>query len=71
MINLPEHVKWDVRICFAIKWFATEEDALTYDEHVRKQGITYNGGFYHGRPCGRDKSWDTEENGKALYAVTC
>lgn len=70
-IKLPEPVKTDSRICFAIRYFKTEQDADTYAAWVRSQGITYNGGYFHGMPCGRDKTWDyvDPELGQ-LYAVT-
>ncbi len=68
----PEPVKRDSRICFGIAYFHTEADADTYAKIVRERGDTYNGGFFHGSPCGRDKSWDhvDPDTGKQLYAVT-
>ena len=71
MKDLPKHVDWDVRICFSIKWFETEEDALIYHSHVQDNDIRYVGGWYHDRRCGRDKGWDREVDGKMRYAVTC
>ncbi len=64
-------VKMDSRICFGIAFFATEREADAYAVHVRALGITYNGGWYHGMPCGRDKNFDhvDPELGQ-LYAVT-
>ena len=59
-------VEVDVRICFGIAWFEKEEDADRYAEEVVRKGLTYNGGWYHGMACGRDKSWD----GKHGFAVT-
>lgn len=68
---LPTPVKIDSRICFAIQFFSTEADADTYAAHVRKLGITYNGGFFHGMPCGRDKTWDhVDAKLGQLFAVT-
>ncbi len=69
--QLPKPVKTDSRICFGIKYFASEADADRYAEHVVATGQTYNGGFYHGMACGRDKTWDhvDKELGQ-LYAVT-
>ena len=66
----PQPVDVDVRICFGIAWYASEEDAQKADEVTRKQGNTYNGGFYHGVICGREESWDREVDGKKRYAVT-
>lgn len=64
-------VKRDSRTCFGISWFATEEEADEYAKSVREQGITYNGGFMHGLPCGRDTAFDyvDTEHGR-LFAVT-
>jgi len=36
----------------------------------RKMGSTFNGGWFHGMPCGRDASWDKEVDGRKLYACT-
>lgn len=68
---VPQPVKLDTRICFGIAYFLTEADADAYDAHVRALGLTYNGGWFHGMPCGRDKGWDRvdPELGQ-LYAVT-
>lgn len=69
--KLPKPAKTDIRICFSIYYFMTEEGARQYNEYVEEQGFTYNGGFYHGRPCGRDPSWDYEDKELgSLYAVT-
>ena len=67
--QVPEPVKTDSRICFAIAFFETEADAEEYAKHVKGE---YNGGFYHGRPTGRDSSWDhiDRDTGKQLYAST-
>jgi hypothetical protein len=73
---VPTPVKYDSRICFGIAYFTTEEDAMAFDRHVRALGITYNGGYFHGMACGRDKTWDHVDqsggylHGKKLYAVT-
>lgn len=64
-------VKYDSRICFGIVYFKTEEDADRYAAEVKRLGLTYNGGYFHGMPCGREKTWDhvDAELGQ-LYAVT-
>jgi hypothetical protein len=62
----PKPVKIDSRICFGIMYFATEADAQKAHEYVRAKGFTYNGGFFHGMPCGRDPSFDHD----GLFAVT-
>ncbi len=64
--QLPKAVKVEGRTCFGISWFDTEEKADRYAAWVVEKGITYNGGFYHGRPCGRDKTGDKD----GLFAVT-
>lgn len=56
------------RICFAIAWFASEADAAKW---AKDHPGTYNGGWYHGRPTGRDHNFDrTLADGTKLYAVT-
>jgi hypothetical protein len=68
---IPEPVKYDSRICFGIAYFTTEADADAYAAHVREKGLTYNGGYFHGMPCGREKSRDYVDKGLGqLYAVT-
>ena len=59
-------VEIDERTCFGIVWFDTEEAADAYAKVVTDKGTTYNGGWFHGMPCGRDKSWDRD----GLFAVT-
>lgn len=69
---LPAPVKRDSRICFAIAYFATEADADWYAVDVQRRGRAYNGGYFHGMPCGRDTKFDhvDPETGVKLYAVT-
>ena len=70
-VVLPTPVKIDSRICFGIMYFSTEADAAIYATHVREKGYTYNGGWFDGMPCGRDTSWDYEDQTLGrLYAVT-
>ena len=33
----PTPVKRESRICFGIKWFATEEEAMAYHDYVREK----------------------------------
>ncbi len=65
-------VKTDSRICFGISYFATQEEAAEYADEVRRRGTTYNGGYFHGMPCGRSGQFDHKdrETGRMLYAVT-
>lgn len=69
--SIPKPVKVDARVCFCINWFTSEQDADRFAEHVRASGATYNGGFFHGMPCGREEQWDylDDELGQ-LFAVT-
>jgi hypothetical protein len=64
--KLPVPVESEQRICFGIYWFRTEAEANIYAAAVTEAGLTYNGGWFHGMPCGRDKSFDKE----GLFAVT-
>jgi hypothetical protein len=70
-VVMPVPVKSESRICFGIVWFSTEADAETFAASVTARGVTYNGGFFHGMACGRDRTWDHEDPtlGK-LFAVT-
>jgi hypothetical protein len=69
--SLPVPVKTDSRICFGIAYFKTEKDAERYAKDIVRRGITYNGGWLDGKPCGRDKTWDhVDATLGQLYAVT-
>ena len=70
MISKKGLVTTDQRICFGIAYFDSEENAAIANKEVTDRGDTYNGGMFHGMSCGRDKSWDREEDGRKLYAVT-
>jgi len=70
-VVLPQPVKVDSRICFGIAYYTSEADAAIAAADVERRGETYNGGFFHGMACGRDKSWDyTDQTFGPLYAVT-
>lgn len=62
-------VKHDSRVAFGIDFYDSEAEA---DAAGAKDCGTYNGGYFHGRACGRDKSFDHTDRatGKKLYAVT-
>lgn len=67
----PVPVKSDSRTCFGIEFFLTEEDAAQYARMIRRRGDTYNGGFFDGKPCGREKQFDHDDKTLGrLYAVT-
>jgi uncharacterized protein with NRDE domain len=69
--SVPTPVKIDSRICFAIEYFTSEEDAQAYAAIVQQRGDTYNGGWYHGMACGREKTWDyVDDTLGPLFAVT-
>ena len=59
----------DVRICFAVAYYTNEADAIKAGEYSKAHN-TYNGGMFHGQPCGRDKSFDFKLDGVTYYAVT-
>jgi hypothetical protein len=70
-VTVPTPAKFDSRICFAIAYFTSEADAAVYAAMVRKRGDTYNGGYFHGMPCGRDTGWDHVDPALGpLFAVT-
>jgi len=53
--------KRDSRICFGLVWFKTEEEANEYSQIIHELGITFNGGMFHGIPCGRVSEFDIKE----------
>jgi len=66
--------KWfrDNRICLSVLYFDQESDAILIDKAVRKSGASYNGGWFHGMPCGREPARDyIDKDGIEWYAVTC
>jgi hypothetical protein len=69
---LPTPVKSEQRICFGIDWYASEEDAKIAAADVAARGRTYNGGYFDGMPCGRNKSFDMKDKAgvTVLFAVT-
>ena len=66
----PKAAKHDSRICFGISYFTSEADAKKYHDYVRSKGFTYNGGWFDGMACGRDKTFDHTTDGVTYYAVT-
>lgn len=68
--TLPTPVGQDSRTCFGILFFAAEDEAAAYSAHVRASGQAYNGGFFDGMACGRDRAFDREVDGQRQYAVT-
>lgn len=64
-------VKEESRICFGIEWYDSEQEAEEIGARVRAAGERYNGGWFDGMPCGRDKQYDmTTDDGQQLFAVT-
>lgn len=60
------------RICFNLRIFEQEHHANRYGKLVRKLGYTYNGGLFHGMPCGREAARDyISGNGTHFFVVTC
>ena len=71
MRNIKGYVTSDQRICFGILYYDSEEAAQEAAKETIAQGNRYNGGWFHGMACGRDKSWDhVDKDGRKLYAVT-
>lgn len=63
----------DSRTCFGINYYPTEQDAMAAAKVVAERGDTYNGGWFHGMPCGRDSTWDRKhpQTGEVVaFAVT-
>lgn len=61
----------DSRISIGILFFADERDAVECAKAVRKAGNEYNGGWFQGKACGREKERDyTDDNGVKWFAVT-
>ena len=59
------------RNCFGLAYFTDEETAIRAGEVITKSKATYNGGMFHGMPCGRDKTHDhVTADGTKLFAVT-
>lgn len=76
MRELEARSVYSGRISMAVRYFSSEADADRYGELVRKTGATYNGGWFHGSPLGRDRGYDhTPANGEHAgvpqYGVTC
>ena len=65
-------VKTDSRISFGIDYYDSEAEADAAGAVVRERGETYNGGWFDGMRCGRDRTFDCadRETGVRLYAVT-
>lgn len=51
-------IQKDGRCAFCISWYATEEQADKAGQIIFNRNDSYNGGFFHGAPCGRDKTFD-------------
>lgn len=61
----------DVRICFGIIFFENKKDAAKCEKEVKRKGLTVNGGYSHGMPCGRATQFDFDDDEDvAWHAVT-
>ena len=74
--GLPAPVHLDARISFTLLYYDTPEVPARAAEATRVAGNTYNGGWFHGEPCGRETQFDHvpaggPNKGKRLYAVSC
>ena len=56
--EVPTPIHTDGRTCFALAYFLKEADAQAFGDYYKKHGATYNGGYFHGMPCGRDAGFD-------------
>ena len=65
--NGETYVKKDYRNCHGVVWFDTEQAAVRAGS---KDCGTFNGGWFHGMPGGRDKGFDCEIDGVQCYAVS-
>ena len=64
-------VKREERIAFGLAWFTEECEADEYGALIRKAGVRYVGGYFDGKPCGREPEFDmTGDDGRKLYAVS-
>lgn len=68
----PKPVRTEQRIAYGIAFFDKEEDALAFAKTVVERGDRYNGGWFDGMVCGRDRNFDRldPETGRLSYAVT-
>jgi hypothetical protein len=63
---------YDGRISLSVLYFEKKEEADKIAKEVVKQGCTYNGGWFHGKSCGRETAFDYQDKeGTKWYAVTC
>lgn len=66
--------KWfyDGRICLAVLYFDSLSDAELIAQKVKEKGLSYNGGWFDGMPCGRESARDyIDKDGIKWYAVSC
>jgi hypothetical protein len=72
LTEAPNRVKYEGRGCFGLEFYATIEEARARAREVQRIGLTYNGGMFHGKPCGRETQFDhtDPETGQALFAVS-
>jgi hypothetical protein len=69
--TLKGECNYDGRIAFSLYMFTNEDDANTCAREVERQGNTYNGGWMHGRACGREDRFDYTDNvGVRWFAVS-
>lgn len=69
--ELKDQAKYDGRCALSIWWHTDEALADEHGKLVEKTGATYNGGWFHGMECGREKTRDyMADDGTMRYAVT-
>jgi hypothetical protein len=70
-VALKQEGRYDGRICLSIMFFTEEAKADRFGELSKKEGNTYNGGYFHGMECGREKERDyTDADGVRWYGAT-
>ena len=68
--RLEKEGRFDGRIAFSMRYYTDEKDAERFGELSSKMGNTYNGGWFHGMSCGREKQFDHEIDGVKWFAAS-
>jgi hypothetical protein len=64
-------VRIDVRHALCLAYFTNEADADAFAVEVRANGDTFRGGYFDGKPCGREPGFDyVDQQDRYLYAVS-
>ena len=69
--GLPPHAKYSGRVCFTLVWYTNRRVAEKAGQLSRSAGNRYNGGWFDGKPCGREEQFDyVDKKLGRLYAVS-